>query len=455
MSDDIQFGEVRNNPPEQIRSPANDEHFSVARMGETAPDDLPIFVDLDVFLELENHAASNTNVELGGVLLGRQAIDEQGKPLVVISDSLRAEHYEATRGSFKFTHSTWSEITRRRQQMNDSLAIVGWYHTHPGWGVFLSDMDDFICRNFFGRPLDVAMVIDPRQGTRGWFQWNDSNSETRQCAGYFLFSSRHRAVELDATVLEFSGAGNMTARRPSDSQGLRFQPVPSVSGPGFESVGTWAMIWLMGLQTLVLLLVAWRVLAMPLPATTAAAAGDDGLNSEQVARLEAEVRVWRDLTQSMLVRDGLEPSLSEGLVRLRLEAEQLASANVSHVERIAGLEKRLAESNNSNKSLQDANKSLSVKLAEAGQQAKPAVPGLAGLNANGQGDGKDGLNLFQPWLIGIFAVAIVGLGVIMVRLARRAPDAEFEPDDEPDRNRLPDIRMESEPEIGTPTGRQP
>jgi proteasome lid subunit RPN8/RPN11 len=41
--------------------------------------------------------------------------------------------------------------------------MVGWYHTHPDWGVFLSSMDMFICDNFFNK-LDVAYVIDPWRG---------------------------------------------------------------------------------------------------------------------------------------------------------------------------------------------------------------------------------------------------------------------------------------------------
>jgi len=30
--------------------------------------------------------------------------------------------------------------------------IVGWYHSHPGFGIFLSEYDLFIHRNFFTAP---------------------------------------------------------------------------------------------------------------------------------------------------------------------------------------------------------------------------------------------------------------------------------------------------------------
>ena len=67
----------------------------------------------DAMVDMENHAQTNTSVELGGVLLGGQYVDSQGEPFVVVSDCLRADHFEATKGSFKFTHETWSDTVSR------------------------------------------------------------------------------------------------------------------------------------------------------------------------------------------------------------------------------------------------------------------------------------------------------------------------------------------------------
>ena len=44
--------------------------------------------------------------------------------------------------------------------------VLGWYHTHPAYGVFLSEHDMFIHRNFFAEPHHVAVVIDPQQVRR-------------------------------------------------------------------------------------------------------------------------------------------------------------------------------------------------------------------------------------------------------------------------------------------------
>ena len=147
--------------------PDQDAQFIVAPVGEVRDGEMPIFVDLDVMRDMVAHAYSNKKVELGGVMLGQALTDSDGNPFVVISDCLRAQHYEATRGSFKFTHQTWSDIGRQLNRRRPNLRIVGWYHTHPGWTVFLSPMDLFICENFFASPEDVALVIDPCIATGG------------------------------------------------------------------------------------------------------------------------------------------------------------------------------------------------------------------------------------------------------------------------------------------------
>jgi len=201
MVDEMEFGQVETPPPAQRLRPDRDGRYAVVACGIPLADELPIFVDVDTLRALETHAVSDTRVELGGVLLGGQHTDDQQRPFVVIADALPARHYESTLGSFKFTHETWAEFTRQRAALPGDWQIVGWYHTHPHWGVFLSEWDHFICAHFFSRPADVALVIDPCQGDRGFFPWVDlAARHTRRSGGFYVFASRRRAVELDCLV---------------------------------------------------------------------------------------------------------------------------------------------------------------------------------------------------------------------------------------------------------------
>lgn len=263
MDDGIEFGEVEHAAPEGALRPDQNRHYAVAAYGSPKEGELPIFVDLDVVRDMEVHALSDTSVELGGVLLGGTHVDEEGRPFVVITDSLRAQHYESTKGSFTFTHDTWSAITREREQFPPELQMVGWYHTHPDWGVFLSGMDMFICDNFFNKSLDVAYVIDPCRGDRAMFQWTgDASQRVRRTSGFFVTASRFRAEELEYYVAELSGTmpATTTQRSASGSYGA---PVVHLHQPQSAPQPPWQAAAILGglaLQFLLVALIAWKTL---------------------------------------------------------------------------------------------------------------------------------------------------------------------------------------------------
>ncbi|MDA7950999.1 MAG: Mov34/MPN/PAD-1 family protein [Pirellulaceae bacterium] len=206
-------------------------------------EEIPVFIDFDTMQELELHAQSNRSVELGGVLLGQRKRDENGNPFLLIEGSLRAKHYQATKGSFTFTHDTWQTITREKEHFAPNLEIVGWYHTHPGWGVFLSGMDRFICHNFFNNPLDLALVIDPCQHERGIFQWAPSFLEKQKeqsqnanqttplhrISQFYVSAQKQRKAELFAYIQQLETTSNMN--RPHST------PIPAYAGAGNQLSG--------------------------------------------------------------------------------------------------------------------------------------------------------------------------------------------------------------------------
>ena len=59
-----------------------------------------------------------------------------------------------------------------------SGGVLGWYHSHPAYGVFLSEYDMFIQRGFFSEEHMCAVVVDPFQQPRdqvGVFTWKDGD----------------------------------------------------------------------------------------------------------------------------------------------------------------------------------------------------------------------------------------------------------------------------------------
>ena len=262
---DIQFGELEEAQPEVRLRPDWNKHFAVAPVYSPSERELPVFVDLDAMRDMEEHALEDTGVELGGVMLGGQYEDDQGRPFVLVTDSLRAKHYESTKGSFKFTHDTWAQITRERDEFPDDLQMVGWYHTHPDWGVFLSGMDMFICDNFFNKKLDVALVIDPCRQDRGFFQWTGSAEQrVRRTDGFYLVASRFRQFELDDYVMYLEGKVAMSGDPRFSRASSGSSPIINVAAqPPWQNV---AVVSMLTIQFCLLLLIAWRML-MPAEST--------------------------------------------------------------------------------------------------------------------------------------------------------------------------------------------
>lgn len=219
-ADDIVFGDVTYREPRKLRRPDRDPTRATLACGIPAPGDLPIFLDHRPADAIERHALRDTSVELGGILLGSECIDElTGEPFVWITEAIEAKHYESTQASFTYTHDSWAEITRERDEKFPDLDIVGWYHTHPDFGIFLSGHDLFIHHHFFAQPLQVAYVVDPIRQVRGFFRWRDGQMEP--VGGFHLTGERAGRVALARFVNELeklpnpegSGGGNFLSPR--------------------------------------------------------------------------------------------------------------------------------------------------------------------------------------------------------------------------------------------------
>jgi proteasome lid subunit RPN8/RPN11 len=129
-------------------------------------------VDSEVVRQIRQHARSCNTTEVCGVLIGR---DRDHR--VDVAACIEGENAEAAGAHVTFTQDTWEHIYSIKDKNYPDERIVGWYHSHPGFGVFLSDHDTFIHRNFFSSPGQVAWVFDPQSDEEGCFGWVDGRIE--------------------------------------------------------------------------------------------------------------------------------------------------------------------------------------------------------------------------------------------------------------------------------------
>ncbi len=377
MESDIQFGPLQVAEPAVAVRPDQDCRYLTVECGKVGPNDTPVFVDLDVMRDMESHARTNMDVELGGVMLGGQYVDDQGVPFILVTDSLRARHYEATKGSFKFTQETWSQITRDRSQLASDISMVGWYHTHPGWGVFLSGMDLFICDNFFNRPLDVALVIDPCSGQRGWFQWNNEQTEKQPSGGFFLIGNRYRASDLERWSRYYNKRELAVLADEFPSQQDSRDDLFPRENPMVKTMSTrrlfseFAIFCLLTVQLGVLAWMGWHVLdgKRQIAETSGQESSLSSIANREALRendvLRARERVYGEILEQVTASHTGQAGIVEEMVGLKTQQRRL----------IANLEGQLARV----QEISRQNEVLNEELESARQQATSLQQQMVGL----------------------------------------------------------------------------
>lgn len=126
-----------------------------------------------VINEIKEHGRSSMSMEVCGVLIGNLCWDKE--PYLMIDGRIEGKYADHQMASVTFTAETWDYIHSELSSKYPDKIIVGWYHTHPGFGIFLSQMDRFIHENFFGLKWQPAYVYDPQAETEGFFFWNEAS----------------------------------------------------------------------------------------------------------------------------------------------------------------------------------------------------------------------------------------------------------------------------------------
>ena len=149
-------------------------------IGDPTPAAVDITVEEPALRAAQAHALSSLNREVAGVLVGpRPEKQPDGRYRVHILDTIIAKYTVMHGASVTYTPESWRYMTDklRERYPDETAVIVGWYHTHPGFGIFLSGMDLFIHQNFFTQIWHVAYVLDPRAQTSGFFSWDRQKTQ--------------------------------------------------------------------------------------------------------------------------------------------------------------------------------------------------------------------------------------------------------------------------------------
>ena len=156
-----------------------------------------VYITKIALKHLKGHLGSNTRVEQGGILFGNAYEDPQYKIYVEIKSAVAAPSTIGTGAHLEFTSDSWQGIMDYAKNTHPQENIIGWYHSHPNLGVFMSGTDMNTQRAFFHHPWCVSIVCDP----------------VRREIGYFLGAKAEHV-----NVVEFGGGGaeNIRFSEPAD-----------------------------------------------------------------------------------------------------------------------------------------------------------------------------------------------------------------------------------------------
>ncbi len=160
--------------------------------------------------------------ECGGLLIGNVYVadlDGYDITFTAIADAIPADEADAGPTFVEMGATDLLAVASHLRQLRErqagvieaDLRIVGWYHTHPGFGVFMSGTDQSTQRQVFGMPWQVAVVYDSLNGEYGLFHGKDST----HLAGWHLFDAVAEGFPL------LPAAADAAEARPNGDASLR------------------------------------------------------------------------------------------------------------------------------------------------------------------------------------------------------------------------------------------
>jgi proteasome lid subunit RPN8/RPN11 len=159
--------------------------------GETQPV-VRVFFAQSAYARVYIHAASDLDNEVGGILVGRWCVDPlTASRYVAVENVLRARYTRQSSVHLTFTQDSLVNFHDLIEQRFAGKQIVGWYHTHPRMGVFLSQYDTWLHNHFFTEAWQVALVVEPLSCLGGFFiRQKDGLLDPSRYFGFYEMNGR-------------------------------------------------------------------------------------------------------------------------------------------------------------------------------------------------------------------------------------------------------------------------
>ncbi|MEN3048144.1 MAG: Mov34/MPN/PAD-1 family protein [Candidatus Caldarchaeales archaeon] len=185
------------------------------------PGKVVIRVSGEALAKVMRHGLSHPRREVAGLLIGRERKEE-----LLVTDAVTGRQ-RGSAGHVSLDDSLMAALSELLEGQRGNLYVVGWYHTHPGMGVFLSAVDYATQLNYQRLyPKAVALVVDP-------WEFAKSGGLSPSCFKFF------RVMEDSGLVVEVPTLVEGEVRVPPFlvRRELPATPYPDDSAPSFVDPG--------------------------------------------------------------------------------------------------------------------------------------------------------------------------------------------------------------------------
>ncbi len=121
----------------------------------------PLYISKIAEEKMRNHAASKVHerLEVMGLMLGQVFIHE-GVEYTMVRDVATTD-LDASSTRVRFRRDGFEKLFASLDDIGFDHIVAGWYHSHPGHGVFMSPTDVDTQKVMFSSSFHRAVVIDP------------------------------------------------------------------------------------------------------------------------------------------------------------------------------------------------------------------------------------------------------------------------------------------------------
>jgi proteasome lid subunit RPN8/RPN11 len=145
----------RTKPHKWLTSKCQEEHKAREALG------YELYISKIAEEKIRNHALQHANEkrEVMGLMLGG-VYKHEGLEFALVRDVATTD-LDATEVSVRFDRAAFEKLFASLEEIGFRYVIVGWYHSHPSYGCFMSSTDVQTQRTMFGSRHHSAIVIDP------------------------------------------------------------------------------------------------------------------------------------------------------------------------------------------------------------------------------------------------------------------------------------------------------